>query len=1313
MDEEGPSVSGDQLLQAKGQALISHLKTLAEELTHIEQTDDHGFLQSCAEALGDNKLLRHRDSDVKLLTACCLSDVLRIYAPNTPFAQERLKVVFELFVSQLRGIVDANGPSFARYFYLLERLAMVKSFVLMIDLKCDDLVRQLFEVIFESTSVSHSIRVENHMIDILVTTLEELDVIPQPLLDAILENLVQPSKVEKRAAYALARSILQRCIAELQKPLHQFLQGCLPSSSSTIIESDLRDEWPVLIVELTTISKDYVSYLLPQLTEVIAMEDEQTRLKGVSLLAQLFTESFSVALEFPPLLPAFVAKFTDISVPVRLAMIGHGVHLIQKQSAIAEQLLAALKDRIMDPEEKVRAAVVKSVCDACADEISVFGSLLYDIGHRIRDKRPTARTTARTSLCTLFCRHLTAELSASVNAASAPYGLEWLPQKLLQCYGAESGDLESRLELETLLQTKLLPTDESMRLRAICIMHRDLDQRQRKALLSLLRVKRNTQQQMARWIQLQRALKEKGSDAAVAKAEQARLVKAMCEMQPDAVRAKEVWDQIGASKDQRVIKDLMLLSSQSTPYAELCTVREDFRRRMSQRLQPPYMPLVSAIAARPAMLFLCSAGAVTVLQKVAESLQQPSAVDIEGELKLLVDMTQAFPELLSNAGGKLAEALQAAHTAGDGYARAAQQLLQVVHAVSPSLAHESPGVRKQIVSMLCQKCCSKDAALGRTAAQCLTTQLLVPSLRARTFEMLLIKLRPALTGRAGKQQHCALSVLAALAKRMPSALGPEKEELLREVKGTVTQSAASGAIQEPQLKARCESQCLALKVLANEMIGSSSADESISDGAVAVLDGPLIEHEDRTVARAKDLVNLCAKLIEVNGELGAAAVATSEDRAQLRFAAACALMKMARIPSLKVDALLGPRRWHRIGSCLQDSESIEVRALMAKKLYTELMRPFLANKRDLKLGAPTAFVQARKLGLPPHYCIFFALSAVDPEKAHIHNARNLLTACVKRWHQAAEQFKEPRLMPESQLPWLVHLFAHHPNFGEEDESDPLLTNTQKYLDFYIAVVLGQAAQFDLLRTAVNMIKRALDRSSEDGREVHVVADVAREIIAFRGRSSKYSQKVVPSIDLPPSLFYRQREKPPCQDVDMLPHGFKLLDCIGKTSNASLGGILVKRASPGRKQNSTPRRLKHKCVPSPVRMGKGKARRGVGVLIDEDDDSEEEEEEENEDEDENEEEDDEGDGEGEDKDGSDAGGEGGSAGEEESEVEEAAPRSRKGAAKQRLLIQQKNKGKGGSSSQSSGGTNKRRKVSNPSENLNPHEERRSTRHTLRT
>ena len=126
------------------------LQKLSEELEEWEQTEEQESLQGVAAVLGSAKLLRHRDGDVKLLTACCLSDVLRIFAPESPYENETLKMVFELFISQLRGLHDDEGASFARYTYLVERLAMVKSFVLMLDLNFDDLVRQLVEVLLDS-----------------------------------------------------------------------------------------------------------------------------------------------------------------------------------------------------------------------------------------------------------------------------------------------------------------------------------------------------------------------------------------------------------------------------------------------------------------------------------------------------------------------------------------------------------------------------------------------------------------------------------------------------------------------------------------------------------------------------------------------------------------------------------------------------------------------------------------------------------------------------------------------------------------------------------------------------------------------------------------------------------------------------------------------------------------------------------------------------------------------------------------------------------------------------------------------------------
>ena len=96
------------------------------------------------------------------------------------------------------------------------------------------------------------------------------------------------------------------------------------------------------------------------------------------------------------------------------------------------------------------------------------------------------------------------------------------------------------------------------------------------------------------------------------------------------------------------------------------------------------------------------------------------------------------------------------------------------------------------------------------------------------------------------------------------------------------------------------------------------------------------------------------------------------------------------------------------------------------------------------------------------------------------------------------------------------------------------------------------------------MKRAADRTSSDSHEVHIVADVAREILTHRGLSSRYSKSPVPTnLSLPAGLFFRPSERKACNDVNTLPRGFKLLDSIGRYGGAAPGGSLVavsKRAS---------------------------------------------------------------------------------------------------------------------------------------------------------
>lgn len=58
-----------------------------------------------------------------------------------------VQAVFKLFIEQLREGLEKQGPLYQRSFYLLERLAIVKAFILLVDLD-ESLVTKLFEMFF-------------------------------------------------------------------------------------------------------------------------------------------------------------------------------------------------------------------------------------------------------------------------------------------------------------------------------------------------------------------------------------------------------------------------------------------------------------------------------------------------------------------------------------------------------------------------------------------------------------------------------------------------------------------------------------------------------------------------------------------------------------------------------------------------------------------------------------------------------------------------------------------------------------------------------------------------------------------------------------------------------------------------------------------------------------------------------------------------------------------------------------------------------------------------------------------------------------
>jgi len=134
----------------KKSELIARLQNLHNFLKKVGQSPawQKELLDDLAAALIQPDRLGHKDETVRLLVACALSDIIRIYAPDAPYSEDALQRIFALFIDQLALLTSTDDPSYSYRFYLLERLQSVRAFTLLIDFDEESYMR-MYDTMFE------------------------------------------------------------------------------------------------------------------------------------------------------------------------------------------------------------------------------------------------------------------------------------------------------------------------------------------------------------------------------------------------------------------------------------------------------------------------------------------------------------------------------------------------------------------------------------------------------------------------------------------------------------------------------------------------------------------------------------------------------------------------------------------------------------------------------------------------------------------------------------------------------------------------------------------------------------------------------------------------------------------------------------------------------------------------------------------------------------------------------------------------------------------------------------------------------------
>ncbi|CAG9131425.1 unnamed protein product [Plutella xylostella] len=552
----------------KGSTRESQVQALAHTLQGLGQ--DEGMYQQyipLALHLADELFLTHPSRDVQLLIACCIADVLRVYAPEAPYKdQEQVKTIFLFLINQLQGLRDPKDPAFKRYFYLLENLAYVKSFNMCFELEdCQEIFCALFALMFKIVNGEHSNKVKSFMLDVLCPLITESDVVSNELLNVLLTNLVEPHKRERKHAYALAKELLGKTSDTLEPYIQAVVRVILLQHAYALAKELLgktsdtlepyiqaffnhvlilgKEEKNLLIFskvyeliyELNQCCPSILTSVLPQLECKLKSAQLQERLSAVALLARMFSEPQStLAKQYPALWRAFLGRFNDISVHIRIKCVQYCMHFLVHHPDLRQDITETLKLRQHDAHEQVRYEVVMAIIATVQRDFKAVAEsedLLHFVKERTLDKKFKIRKEAMSGLAMIYRKFLTEE---SVPPATEK-AVRWIKDKILHGYYMTA--LEDRLLVERLLNTSLVPytLPAPFRMKKLYYLMTNIDDNATKAFIELQKHQLAVRRTVAEWIELHR----KPPTPAVQKELMSKVLHISTKFLPDSVKAQE------------------------------------------------------------------------------------------------------------------------------------------------------------------------------------------------------------------------------------------------------------------------------------------------------------------------------------------------------------------------------------------------------------------------------------------------------------------------------------------------------------------------------------------------------------------------------------------------------------------------------------------------------------------------------------------------------------------------------------------------------------------------------------------------------
>ncbi|KAG0342315.1 hypothetical protein BG000_005598 [Podila horticola] len=529
--------------------MLKKLKELHNELKSMEQdTVDTTSFSAVKKELVDTTIVNHKDKGVRIYAACCIADLLRLYAPDAPYSKTSLKTIFRLFVNELRHIATPENTYYNQHFYLLESLSAVKSIVLITDLpNADEITTDLFRNIFDDVRPQQAKNVHISMSELLEHVIMETSSLPQEIVDIILAQFLHK---------------------------HKYFSDIISTAGSGELSAkELNDFKTVhqLVVELNKAAPVLLLNVIPQLEEELKLTDVNIRSLAVSSLGQMFAEKTSqLTSQYESTWKAWLQRRNDKIPSVRILWLESLVGLIKAQPTLAKELNECLAERFLDPEEKVRSVACRIIgeLDYETSLHHVQKDTLIQMGHRCRDKKKSVIKEAITSLSVLY-NQAYPEVENGTQASLSQFA--WMPSAIL--HALYVNDTEIQTYVENAVYTTILPPHGTVGARAqrLIVTFATLDDKGRTGLLSVLRRGVDARQAMNTIIKLLKMQAEAAGkpEADAIDKKLADFFKVFSEKFPDPTKASQLLHKYAKVHDQKFRQSIVDCMDSTLPVREI------------------------------------------------------------------------------------------------------------------------------------------------------------------------------------------------------------------------------------------------------------------------------------------------------------------------------------------------------------------------------------------------------------------------------------------------------------------------------------------------------------------------------------------------------------------------------------------------------------------------------------------------------------------------------------------------------------------------------------------------------------------------